>query len=296
MSDLTSGFCQYIIPIKHVGIIYIDGSGEGMQKMITIRSGENNLSGALHLPEYRKENIPLLLFVHGFVGSKVGEHRLFVKAARYFTERGYGVFRFDFSGCGESDGDYSDVTLSNQLKEVRDVVDYLSAIKGIDKHRITLVGHSLGGAVASLTAAADHRIKKLILWSPVGAPYEDITGILGAKAVREIAATGSHDHHGFMISQTFLKDLKKHHPIEAVRSFTGHAHIIHAKADEQIPKEHALRYANSFNKRKTAATVREQYIDQADHTFSSYAFEDELFAKSAKWLEGDIVNQFALQL
>ena len=31
-----------------------------MQKMITIRSGEHNLSGALHLPEYRKEAIPLL--------------------------------------------------------------------------------------------------------------------------------------------------------------------------------------------------------------------------------------------
>lgn len=266
-----------------------------MQKMITIRSGENNLSGALHLPKHRREAIPLLIFVHGFVGSKVGEHRLFVKAARYFTERGYGVFRFDFSGCGESDGDYAGVTLTNQLQEVQDVVDYLSLIRGIDKHRITLVGHSMGGAVASLTAASDLRIKQLILWSPVGTPYEDITGILGPKAVHEIARQGSHDYHGFMISQAFLKDLKKHQPIEAVRSFTGPAHIIHAKADEQISKEHAARYANSLNKRVDAERVYEQYIELADHTFSGYSFEEELFDKSLAWLEGSSVEQLVLQ-
>ena len=266
-----------------------------MQKIITIRSGEHNLSGALHLPEYRKEAIPLLIFVHGFVGSKVGEHRLFIKAARYFTERGYGVFRFDFSGCGESDGDYAGVTVTNQLKEVQDVVDYLSSIRGIDKLRITLVGHSLGGAVASLTAASDTRIKQLILWSPVGKPYEDITGILGPKAVHEIARHGSHDYHGFMISQTFLKDLKKHQPLKAVRSFTGPVHIIHAKEDEQIPKEHAVRYANSLNKRVDTGHVFEQYIDKADHTFSGYSFEDELFDKSLAWLEGNPVENLVLQ-
>ncbi|PIC70129.1 alpha/beta hydrolase [Sporosarcina sp. P16b] len=266
-----------------------------MQKMIAIRSGENNLSGALHLPEYRKEAIPLLIFVHGFVGSKVGEHRLFVKATRYFTERGYGVFRFDFSGCGESDGDFADVTITNQLNELQDVINYLSSIRGIDKQRFTIVGHSMGGAVASLTAASDTRIKQLILWSPVGMPYEDITGILGPKAVHEIVRQGSHDYHGFMISQTFLKDLKKHHPIESVRSFTGPTHIIHARADEQIPKEHATRYANSLNKRVNAEQVVEQYIDKADHTFSGYSFEDELFEKSLAWLKGNSAERFVVQ-
>ncbi|WP_158232480.1 S9 family peptidase [Sporosarcina sp. P13] len=267
-----------------------------MQKNITIRSGENNLSGALHLPEYTKTKIPLIILIHGFVGSKVGEHRLFVKAARYFTERGYGVFRFDFSGCGESDGDYGDVTVTKQLREVKDVIDYLSLIHEIDEDRVTLIGHSLGGAVASLTAAKDSRVKHLLLWSPVGTPYEDITGILGPKAVREISKEGQHDYLGFMISKTFIQDLKTHQPLEAVRSYTGPAHIIHAKADEQIPKEHAVRYSNSFNKRAHTAAVYAQYIESADHTFSSYSFEDELFSKSIAWLEGHPSDQIALQL
>lgn len=262
-----------------------------MQKMITIRSGKNSLSGALHLPKYKKETIPLLIFVHGFVGSKVGEHRLFVKAARYFTERGYGVFRFDFSGCGESDGDYASVTLTNQLKELEDVISYLSLIRGIDRQRITLVGHSMGGAVASLTAAKDRRINQLILWSPVGSPYEDIAGILGPEVVHEITRQGMHDYHGFMVSKYFLMDLKKHDPIKAVQSFSGPVHIIHAKADEQISYQHAAHYANSLNKRIDSERVREQYIEQADHTFSSYSFEAELFANSFSWLQSASVKQ-----
>ena len=134
----------------------------------------------LHLPEgahHRK--VPLIVLLHGFVGSKVGEHRLFVKAARHFTEKGYGVFRFDFSGCGESDGDYADVTVTKQLSEVQAVLNYVSVLPEVDANNIILIGHSLGGAVASLTAAKDRRIRKLILWSPVGKPYEDIAEILG---------------------------------------------------------------------------------------------------------------------
>lgn len=266
-----------------------------MQKSITIRSGEKNLSGALHLPDYTRNEIPLIIFIHGFVGSKVGEHRLFVKAARYFTERGYGVFRFDFSGCGESDGDYADVTVTNQLQEVQDVIDYVSIIRGIDKERVTVIGHSLGGAIASMTAAKDPRVKQLLLWSPVGKPYEDVTGILGPKAVREITKEGRHDYQGFMISKKFIQDLKKHQPLEAIRSYRGPAHIIHAKADEQIPKEHAARYSNSLNKRTHVATVSAYYIENADHTFSGYSFEDELFNKSFEWMEGKTNNQIALQ-
>ena len=147
---------------------------------IVIHANQLNLSGVLHLSEGADQRkVPLIVFVHGFMGNKVGEHRLFVKAARYFTDRGYAVFRFDFSGCGESDGDYADVTITKQLSEVQAVLNVVSKLPQVDPNNIILIGHSLGGAVASLTAAKDHRIRQLILSSPVGKPYEDIAEILG---------------------------------------------------------------------------------------------------------------------
>ncbi|WP_188006632.1 Alpha/beta fold hydrolase [Sporosarcina sp. ANT_H38] len=255
-------------------------------KAISIYANQFDLSGVLHLPErVHHRKVPLIVLLHGFVGSKVGEHRLFVKAARYFTEKGYAVFRFDFSGCGESSGDYADVTVTKQLNEVQAVLNYVSMLPEVDANNIILIGHSLGGAVASLTAAKDRRIHKLILWSPVGRPYEDITGILGESAMKTVATNGVVDYHGFYVSQAFLTDLKNHHPLEAICSYQGAALIVHAQEDEAVPKEHAARYSESLQQRSIPERVSTHYIEGADHTFSSYTFENVLFTESAEWLE-----------
>jgi len=254
-------------------------------KAISINANQLYLSGVLHLPEIvHHRKVPLIVLLHGFVGSKVGEHRLFVKAARYYTEKGYAVFRFDFSGCGESDGDYADVTVTKQLSEVQTVLNYVSMLPEIDANNIMLIGHSLGGAVASLTAAKDRRIRKLILWSPVGEPYNDIAGILGESAMETAAVNGVVDYHGFYVSQAFLADLKNHHPLEAIRSYQKAALIIHAQQDKDIPKEHTARYSSSLQQRPVPERVNTHYIEGADHTFSSYAFENELFMKTIEWL------------
>ena len=93
------------------------------------------------------------------------------------------------------------------------------------------------------------------------------------------------DYHGFYVSQAFLTDLKNHHPLEAIRTYQDAALIIHAQQDEDVPKEHAARYFASLQKRPTHEKVNTHYIEGADHTFSSYTFENELFMKSAEWLE-----------
>ncbi|MFS0576977.1 alpha/beta fold hydrolase [Sporosarcina sp. 179-K 3D1 HS] len=256
------------------------------QPFTVLASTDTYLSGALHLPERRQLSAtPLIVLLHGFVGSKVGEHRLFVKAARHFTNAGYAVARFDFSGCGESDGDYAEVTLTKQLQEVQAVLNHLSSIKEIDTRNIILIGHSLGGAVAAVTAAQDRRIKKLVLWSPVGKPHEDISGILGEDALEESKAKGRVDFQGFYVSHSFLEDLKNYEPIDAVRLYNGPALIIHAEADEDIPKEHAARYLAALHGRPLSQFAETHYIENADHTFSSYSFEKELFRTTTNWLE-----------
>lgn len=259
------------------------------QQFFSIPSENGHLSGVLHLPnvQYTK-NFPLIILLHGFVGSKVGEHRLFVKAARHFTELGYAVFRFDFGGCGESDGDYSQITVSKQLKEVQTVLDFVSQLEQIDEKNITLIGHSLGGAISSLTAANDSRIKQLILWSPVAKPFEDITGITGEQAVTIAKENGVYDYHGFYLSNEFFNDLKIHQPLVAIQNYQNSALIIHAEADEDIPKEHTNRYAEALKRRHGQNLVDTYFITEADHTFSSYNDEDELFTVTSDWLQKQV--------
>ncbi|WP_216831466.1 alpha/beta hydrolase family protein [Alkalihalobacterium elongatum] len=254
-----------------------------MIKPVYFSSGNTLLSGMIHFPKYSlKEAVPAIIFVHGFVGSKVGEHRLFVKAANYFSERGFLVFRFDFSGCGESEGDYGQVTLTKQVKELQSAIDYVLSIDQVDPNLLTIVGHSLGGAVSSITASRDERIKQLILWSPVARPYKDIVRITSHEAVSHANKEGVFDYQGFNLSQSFFEDLKLHHPLKSVHNYRGPAYIIHAALDQDVPSENALDYYHALRGR--GAPTHYSFVQEADHTFSSYSFELKLFDYTSQWL------------
>lgn len=247
---------------------------------VTFQVDGRNLSGIFHFPLTINKQTPAIVFAHGFIGNKVGEHRLFVKAARYFASRGYTVFRFDFSGCGESDGDYSDVTLTKQITELQAAIDYVSSIPQVDANNITVIGHSLGGAVSSLTVPNNKHINKLVLWSPVAHPYENITAITGSNAVHESLEKGIYDYHGFHLSANFFQDLKKHQPLQKIQSYHGHFLLIHAEEDEDVPKENGWEYYHAVQQSKTIHLIK-----KSDHTFSSYSFEEELFQATYAWLQ-----------
>ena len=66
---------------------------------------------------------PLIIICHGFIGSKVGVDRLFVKAAEEFTMDGAIVLRFDFAGCGESSGNYGETGLDCFIHQLQAVLD-----------------------------------------------------------------------------------------------------------------------------------------------------------------------------
>jgi pimeloyl-ACP methyl ester carboxylesterase len=252
-------------------------------KHVTFPFENIQLSGAIHYPNPINNN-PTIVLVHGFTGSKVGEHRLFVKAARYFSEHGYTVFRFDFSGCGESDGDYSGVTVSSQIKQLQTALDFVSIQQEVDSNNITVIGHSLGGAVSSLTAAIDERVKELVLWSPVARPYKDITKITGLNAVKVALENGKYDYHGFYLSHGFFQDLKYHAPLTAIKSYSGDVLILHAEQDQDVPKENGKDYDHALKQRTSNANSDLYYLTDADHTFSSYSFEEQLFTKTFNWL------------
>ena len=60
----------------------------------------------------------------------------------------YVVFRFDFSGSGESDGSFYDMTVSREEKEVEMIHDFAKMKYYVDKDRLYWIGHSLGGVLA----------------------------------------------------------------------------------------------------------------------------------------------------
>ncbi|MCM2674231.1 alpha/beta hydrolase family protein [Alkalicoccobacillus plakortidis] len=247
--------------------------------LVSLQVKNEHLSGAVHLPDHSlSKTYPAVIFIHGFVGSKVGEHRLFVKASRYLAQKGYASFRFDFSGCGESSGDYRHLTVSKQIQELLTIIDYVKNHPLINENQVTLIGHSLGGATSALVAAQAN-IHQLILWSAVAQPYQDIVRITGNSAVKIAQKEGVFDYHGFEISHSFFQDLRIHQPLEAISAFKGNVLILHAEQDEDVAVTHAESYAKATQTPSTPI-----YIKKANHTFASTSWEHKLFEQTANWL------------
>ncbi|BCU75814.1 alpha/beta fold hydrolase [Luteolibacter sp. LG18] len=100
----------------------------------------------------------LVLLGHGVTGNK--DRPLLVALAEGLAKRGWPCLRFSYTGSGESEGTFADVTIT---KETEDLTDLINALpEGI---RVAYCGHSMGGAVGVITTAADPRIRVLVTLS-----------------------------------------------------------------------------------------------------------------------------------
>ncbi len=91
------------------------------------------LFAILHRPLDVK-NPPIVVMFHGFGGHKAGDFRVYVKEAEMLAKCGIASFRFDFRGCGDSEGDWIDMTIGREVSDAMkalDVVDNLSGNRHI---------------------------------------------------------------------------------------------------------------------------------------------------------------------
>ena len=95
-----------------------------MQKAVEIESRNLTLRGMLHIPDNAPGKVPVVCIFHGFTGTKVEPHFIFVKLSRRLEKTGIASLRFDFGGSGESDGDFEDMTILTELDDAKAILDY----------------------------------------------------------------------------------------------------------------------------------------------------------------------------
>jgi fermentation-respiration switch protein FrsA (DUF1100 family) len=128
-----------------------------MTERITFSSDGLNLSGVLHLPPDLSpgDRRPAFLVLHGFGGSKDGAGS--VALCERLAEWGYVTMRFDFRGCGESEGERGWIICLDQVADTKNAIGYMASRPEVDPQRIALIGSSFGAAVAIYTAGVDER-------------------------------------------------------------------------------------------------------------------------------------------
>ena len=100
-----------------------------------------------------------ILFITGFLSKRWGNKSKAL--AQWCEEKGWGFCCYDVRGFGESEGTFTDYTLSDWIADARLVVNMLR-----DGSPITIVGNSLGGWIAWLMAQEFEEVERLILIAP----------------------------------------------------------------------------------------------------------------------------------
>ncbi len=160
------------------------------------------------------------------------KHRLICEAA---SAAGCAALRFDFRGRGESDGDPSILTVSN---EIEDFATAVASVRERGYSRVLAVGSSLGGTVAILTGAQGLDLVGLVtIAAPARLPDEPREAWGGSGRRTD-------DHRievapGEFIATGFFTDAARHDVIGAARSILCPWLVIHGAADPVVPVEDA---------------------------------------------------------
>ena len=218
------------------------------------------LVGRLSLPANQHPH-NFVLFAHCFTCNK--NFTAIRNISRALTAEGFGVLRFDFTGLGESEGEFSDSNFSGNVEDLLEAAKYLETHYTAPK---LIIGHSLGGAAAILAA---QKISSIRAVATIGAPSNP----LHVKHIFKNDIETIKDHgtaevniggRSFTIKKQFLEDLKSQSYQETLKNNRKSILILHSPQDKVVEIKNAeeiyiaLRHPKSFVS-----------LDGADHLLSN---------------------------
>lgn len=224
------------------------------------------LSGRLELPDGAVHGYAL--FAHCFTCSK---HVIAASViSRRLTQSRFGVLRFDFTGLGNSEGDFSNTNFSSN---VADLLSACHALSEAGREPRVLIGHSLGGAAVLKAAVRLPQVKAVVtLAAPSRATH--VTRLFADKKAQiqrdgqaEVVLAG----RKFTIKHQFLEDLTDTRFLEDLQRMEKALLIMHAPQDRIVPISHAGEIFKAARHPKSFFS-----LDGADHLLSRR--EDAVFA------------------
>ncbi len=197
------------------------------------------------------------LFAHCFSCSKdvVAARRI----AQHLAERGIAVLRFDFTGLGNSEGDFANTNFSTNIADLERAAAFL---RDRGTPASVLIGHSLGGAAVVVAATRLPEVRAVVtIAAPADAAHVKANF---CDAVPEIEARGeakvSLAGRPFTIKRQFLDDLEGHKVEDAAAALDRPLLVCHSPLDGTVGVDNATRLFLAAKHPKSFIG-----LDQADH-------------------------------
>ncbi|MBO8158338.1 alpha/beta fold hydrolase [Thermosyntropha sp.] len=225
---------------------------------ICIRNEEKELRTYINIPPSATH---LLIICHGFRGSKENGGRVFDFTSR-LGYAGFGVLAFDFSGSGESSGDFADVTLSRQAEDLKLVLNYVKENISLPA---VLLGRSFGGTTVLAGGTGEDIVKGFILWSTPVFLHSTFSQIMPKeyKKLKAGVRVKLRDEGGsFELNPYLVEDFDSHNIAEYIGNIGDRpVLIIHGGKDEIVSVKNAYYMAEKI----PLCTLK--IFPNADHKF-----------------------------
>lgn len=239
-----------------------------MPEKLSIDVDNEKISGVLH--REKNDTDVCVISCHGLLANK--DSIKYVSLAEELVSHGLSSFRFDFRGCGESDGMLEKSHISSRLTDLETVMNFVIEDLGFTK--IGLFGSSMGGYVSYLQASRDNRVAAMVTLSSPFSMAELFNAYNLYKGYFEI--------DGFMFGNPFLTDIKKRGTLkkEMLENIKCPVLIFHGDSDWLVPSNHAQRL---FENIKTEKMLK--IIKNGDHIFSNPLHLNEIIRTSVDWYQ-----------
>lgn len=229
-----------------------------IHEKVTFDGAGGRLSGTLQTPE----GVPRggVVLAHCFTCSK--SLKVTRNLATGIEDGGYAVLRFDFTGLGESEGDFAETSVTSNIGDIEAAARFMEQ-RGFGP--CAMVGHSLGGAATLLAAGNVPTVRAV---AAVAAPFgaDHVRHLFAVDDVEQALASGRVTvriaGRPFQISAEFFHDLERHCSPERIAALGRPLLVVHGTADAVVGIEEGERiFAAARQPRWFTA------IPDADHLF-----------------------------
>lgn len=217
------------------------------------------LNARIELPADRKPGA-FALFAHCFTCTK--NLSAVRNISRAITGAGFGIMRFDFTGLGDSEGDFSDTNFSSNIDDLKSAAGFLEENFMAPS---LLIGHSLGGAAVLYAARS---MKTVDAVATIGAPSDPVhVSKLLSSSIQDIEKNGVAEVNiggrPFKIKKQFLDDLKAVNMDDVLKNLRKAILVSHSPQDRVVEIENAAIIFQAARHPKSFVS-----LDGADHLLS----------------------------
>ena len=253
-----------------------------------VKRGPHTLAVSLDLPagvepgDDAAAARPTVIVTHGHTGDRIGRCYKVVELARRLAAEGIACVRFDQAGCGESSGDFQEITLADGIADVGAVAAWAADQPWCDAERLGHVAMSMASLLV-LSMEADHPSRGVALWAPVF----DLRQVAMTRGLAEAGPTlssqGWFPYKGLRVGAAFAATIDRVNLAAEVARGRSPLLVLHSPADEVVDVKQGRALAARCEEvgRPCTFTV----VEGADHDFNDYPQRQQVIGETITFMK-----------